>query len=223
MVTQHVGSTSFWQRLRRGPWGKPVTDRIEEALDRIVRRLRADDAVAAIVVFGSYARGDFGRKSDLDLLFLLRSLEDSDRIEAERRVVAAVVEMEGLLRLPVHIAPLIAEARCPEALGPALLHEVWTDGIVLYGEAALLAGLQPGGLAPWSVVRFSLQGAAPRERVRLARRLHGSNRRPGIIRLPGLDLARGAALVPAEQARAVQSALDDAGASYAIIPVWREV
>jgi hypothetical protein len=40
--------------------------------------------------------------------------------------------------------------------------------------------------------------------------------------VPGLDLARGAAFVPADQARAVRDALDDAGASYDIIPVWRE-
>lgn len=99
----------------------------------------------------------------------------------------------------------------------------WTDGVILYGEASALAMLQPGGLAPWRVARFSLQGTPPRERVRLARRLHGTRGKPGIIRLPGLNLARGAAFVPADQARAVRSALDDAGAAYDIIPVWREV
>lgn len=135
--------------------------------------------------------------------------------------VVSTVESEA--RLPVHLAPLVAEAAEPAELGPALLHELWTDGVVLYGEAAALAMLQPGGLAPWSVVRFSLQGTLPKERVRLARRLHGTPGKPGIIRPPGLNLARGAALVPAEQARAVQAALDEAGATYDILPVWREV
>ncbi len=89
-------------------------------------------------------------------------------------------------------------------------------------QAAALATLQTGELAPWNVVRFSLHQARPRERVRLARRLHGRPGRPGVIRLPGLDLARGAAFVPADQARAVRTALDDAGATYDMIPVWRE-
>ncbi|MGH2460326.1 MAG: nucleotidyltransferase domain-containing protein [Chloroflexota bacterium] len=222
MATRLTGSTSFWRELRRGPWDKPVTDRIEAALDDLVRRLRSDDAVVAVVVFGSYARGDFGRKSDVDLLILLRSLPEREREAAEGRVVSAAVEAESAAHLPVHLAPLVADADHPEALGAALPHELWTDGVVLYGAMSALARLQPTGLSPWDVVRFSLQGVAPNERVRLARRLHGAAQREAIIRLPGIDLARGAALVPADQARAVRDALDNAGAIYDIIPVWRE-
>ena len=223
MAAQRIASTSFWHKLRSGPWGKPVVDRIESALDDLVRRLRVDDGVVAIIVFGSYARGDFGRKSDLDLLILLRTRSEAERSQAEQRVIRAVVEAESDARIPVHLAPLVADAGRPDALGPSLLHELWTDGVVLYAEASALATLQPGGLAPWDVVRFSLQGTLPRERVRLARRLHGTAGRPGIIHLPGINLARGAALVPADQARAVRDALDDAGATYDIVPVWREV
>lgn len=220
---QRIAPTSFWHKLRRGPWGKPVVARIESALDGLVRRLRTDDVVVAILVFGSYARGDFGPKSDLDLLVLLRALPEADRVEAERRVVRAALEAESDARLPVHLAPLVASVAEPGALGSSLLHEIWTDGVILYGEASELARLQPRGLAPWDVVRFSLRGTTSRERVRLARRLHGTAGKPGIIRLPGIDLARGAALVPSEQARLVRDALDEAGATYDIIPVWREV
>ena len=176
-------------------------------MDCLVRRLRADDSVVAVVVFGSYARGDFGRKSDLDLLILLRrSASREEASEAQRRVARVVGEVEGEKRLPIHLASLVAEAGDPDALGQDLLHELWTDGVVLYAEAAALAMLRPGGLAPWSVVRFSVKNAAPRDRVRLARRLHGQRGRPGIVRRPGLDLARGVT-----------------GAAYTIIPVWREV
>jgi len=213
---------SFWNKLRSGPWGKPVTDRIEAALDDLVRRLRVDDTVVAVLVFGSYARGDFGRKSDLDLLVLLRPLPHADRIEAEGRVVRAVSDAECQMRLPVHLAPLVADAGDPAALGPTLLHELGTDGVVLHAETSALATLQPVGLTAWDVVRFSLRGTLSRERVRLARRLHGTPKRPGIIHLPGIDLARGAALVPADEARAVRNALDEAGATYDMIPVWRE-
>lgn len=135
----------------------------------------------------------------------------------------AVLEVETDARLPIHLAPLVADSAAPAALGAELLHELWIDGVVLFGDAAALAIFQPQGLAPWNVVRFSLPNTPPRDRVRLARRLHGRPERPGAIRLPGLDLARGAAFVPADQARAVRAALDDAGAVYDIIPVWREV
>ena len=222
-MTRHADSTSFWRRLRRGPWGRLVTERIEEALDALTRRLRVDEAVAAVVVFGSYARGESGRTSDLDLMILLRPyLTPSERTEAEARVVRAAVEAETAARLPVHLAPLVLDGGDREAINSRLAHDLWIDGIVLYAEAASLASLRPGGLSPWDVVRFSLKQSPPRDRVRLARRLHGRPGRLGTIRLPGLDLARGAALIPGDQARAVQEALDDAGATYDIIPVWRE-
>jgi predicted nucleotidyltransferase len=222
MATRFIESTSFWQRLRNGPWDKPVVDRIKTALDAIGRRFRESEEVVAVVVFGSYARGDFGRKSDLDLLILIREMLPADQDEARRRVVIAISEIESEARLPVHIAPIAASTENTVALGESLLHEIITDGVILYGETAALTKLKPSGLAPWAVVRFSLKGTLPKERVRLARRLHGTSGRPGIIRLPGLDLARGAALVPAEQIRAVRAALDDAGATYDIIPIWRE-
>jgi len=141
---------------------------------------------------------------------------------AAMRVVQAALDAEADVRLPMHLAPLVADIGNRESPSPALLHELWTDGVVLWGEAAALAVLQPAGLAPWNVVRFALHQAPGRDRVRLARRLHGRPDRPGIIRLPGLNLARGAAFVPADQGRAVRTALDAAGAAYDIIPVWRE-
>ncbi len=218
-----TSSTSFWRRLRSGPWGKPVVERVEAALDAIVRRLRTDDAIGAIILFGSYSRGDFGRKSDIDILVLIEPTSEDELTVVRERVIETISEIESEARLPMHIAPLVADARDAKGLGAALTHEVWTDGIVFYGEASSLAKLRPEGLAPWSVVRFSVQGTPPKERVRLARRLHGAGGKRGIIRLPGLNLARGAAIVPAEQARAVRAALDDAGATYDIIPVWRDV
>lgn len=222
MATASVSSTSFWQRLKRGPWGKPVRERIEAALDAIVRQLRGDDAVVGVFVFGSYARGDYGQKSDLDLLVLLRPRLATERFAAEERITRVIIDAEVVERLPVHLAPLIAEAGNPDELSVGFLHELWKDGIILYGEAAALSMIQPGRLSPWGVVRFKLKGASPGERSRLARRLHGTARRPGLISRPGLDLARGAAFVPADQTYPVRNALDEAGALYDIIPVWRE-
>jgi hypothetical protein len=52
--------------------------------------------------------------------------------------------------------------------------------------------------------------------------LYGSGSQPTTIRPPGLDLARGAALVPAEQSRPVRDAVNEAGATFDLMSVWRE-
>ena len=221
-------STSFWHNLRRGPWPEKVIERLVAALDALAQRLRAYDEVAALILFGSYARGIFGRNGDVDLLVLLELIDSveteapAERTDTGCTALRLVGEAEAEARLPMHLAPLLARVDRLTDLGPELLHDLWTDGVVLYARAHGLAGLQPEGLAAWTLVRFSAARAQPHERVRLSRRLHGARGRPGIVRPPALTLGRGALLVPAGQQQAVREALDEAGATYDLIPVWRE-
>lgn len=221
-ATRSRQSTSFWRNLRRGPWPEPVIERLVEALDRLVQRLRTREDVVGVVVFGSYARGEFGRSSDVDLLILFEGAEHAELSAAERAVLRVIGEVEAECRLPMHLAPLLANVDRPSDLGPDLIHAIWTDGVILYGSASALARLRPPGLTPWTAVRFSVARARPAERVKLSRRLHGLAGRPGIVRPPGITLGPGALLVPGEQQSAVRDALDEAGATYDLIPVWRE-
>ena len=220
-ATLRRGSTSFWHSLKHGPWPEPVIDRLIGALDALVQRLRASREVAGLILFGSYARGDFGRKSDVDLLILFEAVASPETAAAGRAAIRQVGEVELEARLPMHLAPLLASVEQPETLGADLLHDIWRDGQVLYARAAALAFLQPDGLTPWALIRFSAARASPRERVRLSRRLHGMAGRPGLVHPPSLTLGPGTLLVAASQAQAVRTALEEAGAAYDVLPVWR--
>jgi predicted nucleotidyltransferase len=208
--------------LRVGPWPNPVSERLVAALDTLVRRLRENRQVAAAILFGSYAREEQGGSSDVDLLILVRGNEDAVLTDFGKSILHTVGEIEAELRLPMHLAPMLASIDRPEDLGPDLIHAIWADGIVLYARAGALARLGPPGLSPWTLVRFTATRARPSERVRLSRRLHGTGRRPGIVRSPAVLLGPGALLIPVEQQRAVRNALDEAGAVYDLFPVWRE-
>ncbi|MCL5264667.1 MAG: nucleotidyltransferase domain-containing protein [Chloroflexi bacterium] len=222
MVQQPGGSTNFWTSLRRGPWSERVIRRLLHALNIVVGKLRSYNEVAAVVVFGSYARGEYGLKSDLDLLILFEGLERPETTEAGGAALRIVGEVESEERLPIHIAPLLASIDRPEDLGPELLHNIWADGIILYGEAGALVRLQPKGLTPWTIVRFRVADIPPEDKVRLSRRLHGMKKRGGILGPRAVALGRGVVLIPATQEAAVREALDDAGATYDMFPVWRE-
>src|SRR5581483_996389 len=211
-------STSFWHSLRRGPWPRTVTDRLIAALDTLAQRLRAYDAV---VVFGSYARGECGRRSDVDLLIVLDAGRQPNvdgrgaggKASSERAIGAAnacrplsdvvvqlISELESEWRLPVHLSPLITSLDRIGELSTDLLHNIWADGLVLFARAGALARLRPTGLAPWALVRFTASRARPTDRVRLSRQLHGlrSSGAPGIIRAPGMVLGRGTLLIPVD-------------------------
>jgi len=221
MGTQPNESTAFWQRLRNGPWPEPVLLRLEEALHALTSALTRMDGVTGLVLFGSYPRGEHRRRSDVDLLVLLDADHPLESSEIGQRVLRTIGELESKYRLPMHLAPMLASTQSPEQLGPDLLRDLWRDGVVLYGEAATLATLQPDALAPWMLFRFSAARAKPGQRVALSRRLHGTGRRPALVQPPGIILGQGVVLVPAAQEQRVRDALDIAGATYDVIPVWR--
>ena len=182
---------------------------------------RRSEAVAGVVLFGSYARGEYGRKSDVDLLVLLDVAGAPEASAPGQAMLHSIGGLESTWQLPMHLSPLLASTQRPHELGPDLLHALGRDGIILYAQAGAVALLQPGGLAPWTVVRFSLARLAPSRRAVVSRRLRGGAGRRGIVQPPGLFLGPGSVLILAQQEQQVTDVLDEAGATYEVVPVWR--
>ena len=215
MAVQPSLSTSFLQRLSRGPWPKPVITRLRQALSALADKVAETSGAVGLILFGSYARGEYGRKSDVDLLLLLSDPKQ------RRPFLGLAGELESTYQLPMHLALLIADPSCPDELGTDLLHAIWTDGVVLHADAAALALLQPRDLVPWEVIRFTGKQLSAAKRVDLSRRLYGRGEREGLVVPPGLSLGPGVVLLPPTQALKVKDALDEIGASYDVFPIWR--
>jgi len=230
MDQQHSGVINFWTSLRNGPWGKQVAARIETALTTLVVRLASLDGMVALIVYGSYARGEAGKSSDLDLLVLFERAEQLKL--QEKTVLALVSQVEAEAHLPVHITPLLASLDHLEELGSEFVHSIACDGVILYGRSDALARFIPGQQTPAVIIVFTLKDAPPAVRMRLNRRLHGYTawrkvngqrkrvRYPGLITPPARSLGKGVLLVPGERRAAVIAALAEAGAVYSEIPVW---
>lgn len=206
--------------MRSGPWPEATLERLQAALDAVGCGLRAEPEVLGLLVFGSYARGDFSRKSDVDMLVLFPGRGQRERSPVAARVRTLISEAEATHRLPMHLAPLLAGVEDRATITPELLHDLWRDGVALSAETAALALLRPDAVMPWAVIRFSIRGEQS-DRVQLSRKLHGREGRVGIVQPPGLTLGRGALLVPVVQQEQVTRALDEAGATYDVLPVWR--
>lgn len=101
MAKRPIVKTNFWTRLRRGPWPEPTLARLESALDSINCALRAEPEFLGLLVFGSYARGDFSRKSDVDLLVLFPGAGERERSPVAARIRKLVSEAETAHRLPM--------------------------------------------------------------------------------------------------------------------------
>jgi predicted nucleotidyltransferase len=230
MARQPGGVIGFWKLLRRGPWGENVAHRIKDTLQNLAVQLGSLDGLLALIVYGSYARGEAGHQSDLDLLILFAETGPLQR--HEKQVLGLISQAESEGRLPVHISPLLASLDELDRLGNDLVHAVASEGIILYGQLSALTRFLPRQLTPAAIITFSLPDATPAVRMRLNRRLHGyaawrtrNGQRqrvtyPGLITPPARSLGPGVLLVPGERRAAVLKALNETGATHTETDVW---
>ncbi len=105
------------------PRPSPLEDRALAAFVGAVRE-RFGSRVAAVVLFGSRARGEGHAESDLDVLVLVHGLTRDDR----RTVIDVAYDVELATRLVV--APIVRDAARFDA-DSALGVEIARDGVAL--------------------------------------------------------------------------------------------
>jgi predicted nucleotidyltransferase len=103
---------------------------IETVLQEATRRLVEAAHPEKIILFGSYARGDFDKNSDLDLLVLLRGVES--RFDEMVRLRHALSDIPMAIDLIVYSVERVTER---QHLRGTMLYHALQEGRVLY-EAA---------------------------------------------------------------------------------------
>lgn len=102
----------------------------EEIIDEAVRRLVDAADPERVILFGSYARGDATKDSDLDFLVILKEVPDPHR---------EMTHLRNVLRgLPVPIDVLVYSTKTVEDWGNVkgtVLYPALREGIVLYAAA----------------------------------------------------------------------------------------
>jgi predicted nucleotidyltransferase len=76
-----------------------------DALPEITRRILAASNPTKIILFGSYARGDFGPDSDLDLLVILEGVDSprSESVNLRRCLRGLLVPVDILVATPEQV------------------------------------------------------------------------------------------------------------------------
>ena len=100
---------------------------VQYIVDKIVREIQPEK----IILFGSYARGDFSRDSDLDLFIVVDDGRESSRLI--RRKIDALLWGR---RFPVDLVVRKEKEieRNFKAKNPFYIHHIFKDGKVLYDK-----------------------------------------------------------------------------------------
>lgn len=175
-----------------------------ELITKFLNRVKgwAPPTLSSVVLFGSLVRGEFGPRSDIDVLMVFDEPEPGRHLTAVTKLITA-------LKPHREIRPVLTNLK---DIGADLLREVMREGVVLYGK--LVVGPDSLALKPYSVISYDLSAAGPTTRQRVARRVYGYSSRKRVgkrfreYRYPGLVdrkdcfvLGKGVIALPAETAK----------------------
>lgn len=159
-------------------------------------------SLRAVLLFGSYARGEVTRKSDIDLLLVFDSTRGAKR--AEGKVLKILGKYAGAgertaVPLCIGVENLVSEVE--------FFYNVFSDGLVLYkrpdNEPILPAGA--GGFSPMLIYSFDLSNLPRTKKMEVNRSLYGITFRKGekeyaykglLERKGGQKLGSGVVIVP---------------------------
>lgn len=135
-------------------------------LDRFAEEARkAIPDLDGIVLFGSMARGDQGKGSDIDILVIVDSKEPQDYNRPLSRITTA---LDAELRPRRELKPVVTNLLDKDE---DFLRNVFRDGIVLFGKMVLTPDRIR--LKPFVLITYNVSGLSQSLKVKVSRMVHG--------------------------------------------------
>jgi predicted nucleotidyltransferase len=173
--------------------------------DELLKRLARIPSLSAIILFGSYARGEADRRSDIDLLLVFDTREDIKRSRDELLNV-----LKEYHELPLALTKKSAKDIAGD---PKFFFNVFKEGYVLYKRPGV--ELIPAAISGEKYViiySYDLSSMSHEQKLKfnasLFTRVKGKYRYPGLLeRIGGEKLSYGAVMIPANAEREMDELL----------------
>jgi len=184
---------------------------------KIVARLSSIKDLKAIVLYGSFAREDYGPRSDIDLMLITSKKETIDELQD------AIISLD----LGRSIQPVIRTTNELAETDTGLLQNLFLEGKIIYlrepfdiDVAALLH------LKPFLVYTFDLVNLDQKEKAKFNRafypRVRESYNYPGLLaELSGQKLASGCVVIPFSKKKPAEKFFRSQKIKFNSVRVWK--
>ncbi|MFH1316797.1 MAG: nucleotidyltransferase domain-containing protein [Candidatus Woesearchaeota archaeon] len=133
----------------------------EELINKAVEKLRDIPQIKAIILFGSYARKEEDKRSDIDLLIVLNASNPKKYLkEVIKRI--SPIDKDG------KISPRLTNLKDYD---PSLFQNVFREGKLLFG--AVVVDNKKLMLQPFRLVNYDLSKLSNSEKVKISRNVYG--------------------------------------------------
>jgi len=181
-------------------------------LKRVVEVLSRFEGVAGILLFGSYARGDYDEYSDYDLLVIF---EDKTSMWNSWKDLFRAV---GNLGMNLHVIPETIEEF--KRANPSFQEELVKFGRVLYAKLPMEVYFKPVKLKPYTIIFYDMAGLNIKDKMRVSYLLYKKRGGGLLAKADGVKLSDGCILVPSSTSENLLKTLNNLGVKTRKIEVF---
>jgi len=186
-------------------------------LKKIVKSLSPVEDLKAIILYGSFARGDFGPKSDIDLFFL--TAKPGTRLKIQDSIIGLELERD--------IQPTIRTLDELKKTDTGLLQNVFQEGKIIFLREAMDIDVRLLlKQKPYILYTFSLDNLDQKRKAKFNRELYSRKSEKysysGLLQdLGGRKLASGCIMVSLDKKREVEKFFKKYKISPEAINIWK--
>lgn len=87
---------------------KKIPEKVNKIINEFITEVNRifGERVKKIILYGSYARGDFNKNSDIDIM-ILTDLTDDEIVQCRSEIVQLVYNIEWNNKFNIHLSPLV--------------------------------------------------------------------------------------------------------------------
>jgi len=168
--------------------------KLKRILKKIVRELSVINDIKLIILYGSFARGDYGPKSDIDLLILTTKPDTINEIQNE------IVSIEE--KIGKNIQPTIRTERELKKTDTGLIQNILQEGKLLYLKEPLeIPATQITKQRPYIIYTFQLDSLDQKTKAKFNRELYTRTKEKRVYqgllqKIGGEKLSPGCIIIP---------------------------
>ena len=197
----------------------------ENIIEEIRNGFENNNFIKTIILFGSVARGEATRKSDIDLFIILSKKNKL----TDKHISNKMLSIEK--KYKVNIQYITANQKF-DKINKQFLDTILREGIVIYGKIPEIP-IQKLDLEPYSLIKYDLSQLEHSEKMKLERILFGketkkryknkiyvSKKNGYLEEYKGIKTGIASILIPEKHASKIAKELRKFGARVRIIPAW---
>jgi predicted nucleotidyltransferase len=194
---------------------------MKRILNKIVKTLSVINDVRAVVLYGSFARGEATSRSDIDLLILITERKTGKEVQDK------IIELEQ--KIGRNMQPTIRTLDELQKTDTGLLQNIFQEGKVLYLSGAADTDIPSAILLqqkPFFIYTFQLNILTQKEKAKFNRQLYEQTRKgykyKGLLQeLGGQKLSAGCVLVPYVERQKIEKFFKQFKVQFSLLKVWK--